>query len=126
MQAVGSILIASSEEESEALRQRQQLLQAAGLQVSFLPAAEAQHLEPALQLSAAGSGLLVLTDVQVSGRAAAAAMQQACEVHGPRFLPLFHEPVQQLVAGPSGRRVEGVQTAARRWGGFKECCTCCI
>ena len=109
------MLIASSEEESQALRERQQLLQAAGLQASCLPATAAQQLEPALRLGAAGSGLLVPTDVQVSSRAAAAATQQACEAYGPRFLPLFHEPVQQLVAGPSGRRVEGVQTATRRW-----------
>ena len=114
VQTVGSVLIASNTEESEMLCQRQQLLQTAGLPATFLPAAEAQRLEPALQLSAAGSGLLVPTDVQVSGREAAAAMQQACEAHGARFLPLFHEPVEQLMAGPSGRRVEGVQTAARR------------
>ncbi len=108
------MLLGSDEEESDSLRQRQQLLQAAGLEASLLLAAEARQLEQALQLNPAGSALLVPTDVQVSGRQTAAALQRACEAYGAsRFRTLFQEGAQRLVTGPSGR-VEGVQTDSRR------------
>lgn len=66
MQPVGSMLIASSGEEGEALAQRREALAGAGLQdARLLTAAEARQLEPALALGGEGSALLVPSDVQV-------------------------------------------------------------
>ncbi len=49
----------------------------------------------------------------MNGKATAAALLQACEVHGPRFTALFNEGARKLLQGDSGR-VLGVQTEARR------------
>ena len=112
-QGCGSLLLASSAEESWGLQARQAALQAAGLEARWLPARELAQLEPALRLAAEGSALLVPSDAQVNGRQTAAALQRACESFGRRFTALFHEPAQALLTGTSGR-VEGVATGARR------------
>lgn len=112
-QASGSMLLATSEAEGAALRQRRERLAAAGVEATALTAAEVHQLEPALATGAVHSGLLVPSDVQVSGKATAAALLRACEAHGSRFTPLFHEAAAELVTGPSGR-VVGVATQSRR------------
>ncbi|PRW59188.1 FAD-dependent oxidoreductase domain-containing 1 [Chlorella sorokiniana] len=112
-QASGSMLLATSEAEGAALRQRRDRLAAAGVEgAQVLSAAEVHQLEPSLATGAVHSGLLVPSDSQVSGKATAAALLRACEAHGPRFTALFHEAASQLVTGPTGR-VEGVVTEAR-------------
>lgn len=52
--------------------------------------------------------------LQLNGRAAAAALLQACKTFGNRFVPLFNESVSSLVLPGTSRRVEAVQTEARR------------
>ena len=113
IQASGSMLLATSEAEGADLRQRRERLAAAGVEATALSAAEVHQLEPALATGAVHSGLLVPSDVQVNGKATAAALLRACEAHGPRFAPLFHEAAAELLTGPSGR-VVGVATQARR------------
>lgn len=108
------MLIAGSPEEGEALAQRRAALAAAGVDAALLTAAEAHQLEPALQLAAGASALLVPSDLQVSGMATAAALQRACEAHGGRFTPLFHEGVRQLEEEGASARWQVVQTEARR------------
>lgn len=110
-QAIGSMLIASTPEESTALAARHALLVDAGLDARLLSAGEAKAAEPALQL--AHSALLVPGDAQLNGRASAAALLQACEACGPRFTALFGEGAQRLEQGADGRAT-GVQTATRR------------
>jgi glycine/D-amino acid oxidase-like deaminating enzyme len=112
LQATGSMLIATSAEETASLQQRQRMLQAAGVRATHVESGIVGRLEPALSLGLDCSALLVPDDLQISGRRTAAALQRACEAHGQRFRVLFHESAEQLVAGPSGR-VEGVQTSAR-------------
>ncbi|PRW45110.1 glycine oxidase isoform X1 isoform A [Chlorella sorokiniana] len=113
-QPIGSLLIASTTEESEALVQRRRLLTNAGLRdAHLLTAAEARRLEPALELSSEGAALLVPSDVQVNGRSTAAALLHACEAHDKRFTALFNEGARKLLQGDSGR-VLGVQTEGRR------------
>lgn len=66
-QPIGSMLIARSREESEALARRREMLGRAGVEgARLLTAAEARQLEPALELAAEGSALLVPSDVQAS------------------------------------------------------------
>jgi glycine/D-amino acid oxidase-like deaminating enzyme len=114
-QPLGSMLIASTRQESEQLAARRERLVAEGLEARLLPADEARRLEPALALgSPDAAALLMPSDLQISGRAAAAALQRACEAHGRRFIRLFGEGAGRLVAGESGR-VEAVETEARRW-----------
>lgn len=110
-QGIGSMLIACTPEESDALAARHALLAEAGLDARLLSAAEARAAEPALQL--AHSALLVPGDAQVNGRASAAALLRACEACGPRFSALFGEGARRLEQGPGGRAT-GVQTEARR------------
>lgn len=108
------MLLATSEEEAAALRQRRDCLEAAGVEgAEVLTAAQVHQLEPSLATGAVHAGLLLPSDSQVNGKATAAALLRACEAHGPRFTALFHEAATQLVTGPTGR-VEGVDTAARR------------
>lgn len=108
------MLLATSEAEGAALRERRDCLAAAGVQgAEVLSAAEVHQLEPSLATGAVHSGLLVPSDSQVNGKATAAALLRACQAHGPRFSALFHEAAAELVTGPTGR-VEGVATAARR------------
>lgn len=123
-QAVGSMLLATSEAEGAALWQRRDRLVAAGVEgAEVLTAAQVHQLEPSLSTGAVHSGLLVPSDSQVNGKATAAALLRACEAHGPRFTALFHEAAAELVTGPTGR-VEGVATAARRCAelGFRGGC----
>lgn len=115
LQSIGSVLIATDAEETEALHRRAALLQRAGLDARCLPAADVPQLEPALALGADGSALLVPSDAQVNGRAAAAALLRACQAHGARFCALFQEDAAALDQGPSGR-VTAVRSEARRWG----------
>ncbi|PSC67997.1 FAD-dependent oxidoreductase [Micractinium conductrix] len=112
-QSIGSVLIATDAEETEALHRRAALLQRAGLDARCLPAADVPQLEPALALGADGSALLVPSDAQVNGRAAAAALLRACQAHGARFCALFQEDAAALDQGPSGR-VTAVRSEARR------------
>ena len=66
-QPIGSLLIAGSREEGEALAQRCEMLGRAGVAgAQLLTAGEARRLEPALQLANEGSALLLPSDVQAS------------------------------------------------------------
>ena len=67
MQPIGSMLVASTGEESAALRERQGLLREAGVQATLVESGIAGRLEPALALPAEGSALLVPEDLQING-----------------------------------------------------------
>ncbi|KAL4431222.1 hypothetical protein ABPG75_006478 [Micractinium tetrahymenae] len=112
-QEVGSMLLSSTADEAAGLAARCQALAAEGLAAQLLTAAEARRREPALQLPAQGAALLLPSDLQVNGRATAAALLRACEAHSGRFTALFEEGALRLAAGESGR-VDQVQTQARR------------
>lgn len=109
------MLLASTAEEAAGLAARCEALTAEGLAAQLLTAAEARRREPALRLPSQGAALLLPSDVQVNGRATAAALLRACEAHGGRFTALLGEGALRLAA-TEGRRVDQVQTDARRWG----------
>lgn len=67
-QPIGSMLIAGSQEESETLARRLEMLVRAGVKgAQLLTAKETLQLEPALALAPKGSALLLPSDVQESG-----------------------------------------------------------
>lgn len=109
----GSMLIATTEEESDSLQQRQILLQNAGINARFLDAGQTKEIERALNIPGEGAGLLVPDDSQISGRRAAATLLAACESHSDRFHKLFNEPCRALITEPSSGRVTGIETVNR-------------
>ena len=105
-QANGSLLLASSEEESAGLCQRQDLLSQAGLDAQLLSAAQAMQLEPALRLGAAGSALLVPSDAQArGGMAFPTAAVQSRALLQPALLHADERQGRRYSAAPSMPRL---------------------
>ncbi|KAI8468098.1 MAG: oxidoreductase [Monoraphidium minutum] len=133
-QTTGSLLLATTGAEMTQLEARATMLQANGVEGVRLLARDAVlREEPALGLPASAAGLLVESDAQISGRAAAFALLDECQRLGAatgRCRVLLHEGVVALEPGAagagavvvteSGRRVRsrrGVVVASGVWSG---------
>jgi glycine/D-amino acid oxidase-like deaminating enzyme len=113
-QQTGSMLIASTAEEAEKLKEREEILRHAGVDVTFINSSKAREIEPALNssISTKGGALIVPNDSQINGRKTAAAVLAACRLHSGRFQDLFYESCEGLATSSTGR-VEGVVTPLR-------------
>lgn len=113
----GSMLLAEDGAGAAALETRAAALQAQGVAADVLSAEQIRNIEPAVALPAGGGSLTVPSDAQLDGRAAAAALQEACHAAGVRCSLLFNEGVEEiLLEKPSaveGRAI-GVRTPSRR------------
>jgi len=91
----GSMLLATTYEETAMLEQRAQSLIQAGIQsTSLLTARQAMDLEPAISIPTdSGSALIVSSDSQIDGKLATYAVLDCCEENGAAFTPFFHEEV---------------------------------
>ncbi|GBF90631.1 hypothetical protein Rsub_03203 [Raphidocelis subcapitata] len=134
-QTTGSLLLATTAAEMSQLEARAAMLQGRGVDgVRLLSRDQAVREEPALGLPQTAAGLLVESDAQISGRAAAFALLDECERLGAatgRCRVLLHEGVTALEPGgadgagavavtEAGRRVRGrrgVVVASGVWSG---------
>ncbi|GIL53567.1 hypothetical protein Vafri_9144 [Volvox africanus] len=114
-QACGSLLVSNGEGESASLSERQYALNSVGLKASYLDPRRLAELEPGLVPPRGGAGLLVQSDLQINGRAAAHALLQRCRAN-PGFGDLMGPEGEvvglELAAGPGGSHV--IRTAGRR------------
>lgn len=94
----GSMLLATTYEETAMLEQRAQSLIQAGIQsTSLLTARQAMDLEPAINLPTdTGSALIVSSDSQIDGNLATYAVLDCCEEYGAAFTPCFHDEVDRI------------------------------
>ncbi|GIL84910.1 hypothetical protein Vretifemale_13484 [Volvox reticuliferus] len=114
-QDCGSLLVATGPEESASLSERQLALNSVGLKASYLNPRRLAELEPGLVPPRGGAGLLVQSDLQINGRAAAHALLQKCRA-APGFGDLMGAEGEvvglELASGPAGGHV--IRTAGRR------------
>ncbi|GLI67114.1 hypothetical protein VaNZ11_011322 [Volvox africanus] len=114
-QACGSLLVSTGEEESASLSERQYALNSVGLKASYLDPRRLAELEPGLVPPRGGAGLLVQSDLQINGRAAAHALLQRCRANpgfGDLMGPEGAVAGLELAAGPGGGHV--IRTEGRR------------
>lgn len=114
-ETTGSMLLATEPEETHKLQERCQILREAGINASFLEAASLTGIEPELTVPRVGGALLVPSDSQINGRAAANAILETCrafERNSNRFHALLYEGCQDLLTDQSGH-VIGVATQSR-------------
>ncbi|EFJ47144.1 oxidoreductase [Volvox carteri f. nagariensis] len=114
-QDCGSLLVSTGPGENTALSERQLALNAVGLKASYLDPRRLAQIEPGLVPPGGGGGLLVQSDLQINGRAAAHTLLQRCRAD-PGFGDLMGPEGEvlglELSAGPSGGHV--VKTSGRR------------
>ncbi|KIZ04232.1 hypothetical protein MNEG_3722 [Monoraphidium neglectum] len=104
-QTTGSLLLATTAAEMTQLEARATMLQANGVEgVRLLGREQLLREEPALGLPASAAGLLVDSDAQISGRAAAFALLDECQRLGAatgRCRVLLHEGAVALEPAPA-------------------------
>ena len=123
----GSMLLATTYEETAMLEQRAQSLIQAGIQsTSLLTARQAMDLEPAISIPIdSGSALIVSSDSQIDGKLATYALLDCCEENGAAFTPFFHEEVgfisindrQVTTSSRTIRATKDIIISAGAWSG---------
>ncbi|KAF8063792.1 thiO [Scenedesmus sp. PABB004] len=128
-QATGSLLLATTADEVEALQRRAELLRAQGLEgVVLLSPRELKMHEPALRLPPGSHGLLVQSDAQINGKRTAWGLLDDCKALGAgggaggRLLLGLDEPVLALEPRSAGAGVDVV--TSRRSRGGDTCSRC--